>query len=92
MEAVSGENRTRAGSLKMAAASPRHSSTSSPCQVPRLSGAAMPATPVLMPQTSWPRARIASRVGPACAAPAVPSVAARAVAKAQILMSFIPTR
>jgi hypothetical protein len=31
--------------LKMAAARPRQRSTSSPCQVPRLSGRAKPATP-----------------------------------------------
>ncbi len=63
VEDDSGMKRTFDGSLKMAAARPRHISTSKPCQTPRLSGRAKPATPVWMPQLRLPRARTASSVG-----------------------------
>ena len=59
----SGMKRTFDASLKIAAARPRHMSTSKPCQTPRLSGEAKPATPVWMPQFRLPRARTASSVG-----------------------------
>ena len=68
VEEDSGEKRTLFGSLKMAVARPRQRSTSIPCQTPLLSGRPKPATPVPMPQTSWPRALIASSV---CCAEAV---------------------
>jgi hypothetical protein len=63
VEDDSGMKRTLDGSLKIAVARPRQRSTSIPCQTPRLSGSAKPATPVWMPQIRLPRARIASSVG-----------------------------
>src|SRR5580700_2716458 len=61
-----------------AAAKPRHRSTSMPVQLPLASGIEKPATPVLTPQVTTPRALTASSVAPACAPPPNPSAAAQA--------------
>jgi hypothetical protein len=62
VEEESGTKRTFVGSWKIAAASPRQRSTSSPCHTLRLSGRATPATPVWMPQCSTPRATPAGSI------------------------------
>ena len=56
-------------------------STSSPVHLPWLSAAEKPARPVLTPQTSWPRALMASRVLPAWAGRAVMAPAATSAPK-----------
>src|SRR3712207_5874007 len=75
-----GWKRTLEESLKIATASPRQSSVSSPCQTPRLSGSEKPGTLGFMPQTSWPRAFTAAKVCWAAATPAQESAHAKAAA------------
>src|SRR6516165_4072701 len=53
--ALSGRNLTLLASLKIAAASARHTSTSKPVQLPLSSGLEKPGRPWLTPQTSEPR-------------------------------------
>src|SRR6185312_6255437 len=53
--ADSGTNFTLVGSLKMAAATARQTSTSMPVQLPLSSGAEKPGKPWLTPQDSMPR-------------------------------------
>src|SRR5579883_218256 len=53
--AESGENLTLLASLKIAAATARHTSTSNPVQLPLSSGLEKPGSPWLTPQTSEPR-------------------------------------
>ncbi len=65
--AFSGTNLTLLPSPSTAAAMALQMSTSSPVQLPWLSASEKPASPVFTPQTSWPRALMASSVLPACA-------------------------
>src|SRR5262249_50865326 len=60
--ALRARNCTLVGSLKMAAASARQKSTSSPVQLPWASGRPKPASPVLLPQLRTPRALTLSSV------------------------------
>src|SRR5688572_10996631 len=73
--AVSGTYLTLVGSLRTAAATALHTSTSRPVQAPWLSAWEKPARPVFTPQTSCPRLLIASRVLPAYAGPATSALA-----------------
>src|SRR5262245_21730857 len=87
--AVVGTNFTLSASPKIAAATARQVSTSSPVHLPWLSALAKPATPVLTPQMSCPRALTASRSLPACAVPAAPTSAAAATAAAIDLFNIL---
>src|SRR3954465_10495222 len=60
--ADSGTNFTLLASLKIAAATARQMSTSSPAQLPLSSGAEKPGSPWLTPQESWPRSLTVFRV------------------------------
>src|SRR5664279_2792310 len=72
---LSGTYLTLLASLSTAAATERQKSTSRPVHLPWLSAFEKPGPEVLTPQISWPRAFTASRVLPACAVVASPTLA-----------------
>ena len=78
--AESGENLTLVGSLKIAAAIARQTSTSRPAQLPLSSGAENPGKPWLTPHDSMPRSLTVLRV---CAVAACVERPARTTARAR---------
>src|SRR5437764_3535529 len=83
--AVRGVYFTFSASPKMAAATARQTSTSSPTHLPWLSASMKPAVPVPTPQISVPRALMASRSLPAMALPDATIAITPAVAASEYL-------
>src|SRR6218665_1101728 len=82
---LSGTNSAFLGSPSTAAAIARQVSTSRPDQLPCVSGAEKPATPLVTPHLTVPRALTASRVLPAWAGAPDRAVASNAAAAARKL-------